>query len=386
MGRANKCPGLRLRGGVFWIDINSKRYGRIYESTHAPEGQRELAEQFYFQRLTEAYREKHLGIPRRRTFKEAAERHLNEVRDRHQTYRVADWALKKALPYIGDMQLDQIHDDAPKMKELRTSMALAGNKDKTIGMVMQRIRHVLLQCARKYRDDNGRAWLETAPLITVKKPRDARPPYPLSWDEERKLLLPLLPAHLADPAQFIINAGPRSVSELCAMRWDWERRLPELDTPDFKVNVFVLPTTKNGEERVVVLNRIAQAIIERQRGKHQERVWTYEGRPLEDLHGTAWLKGRAEAAKRYPEVLGRECPDGFKTLHIHDFRHTFGRRLRAAGVSKETRAALLGHTNGGDMTTHYSAAELLELVEAVRTIEMPLGSTPTLSVIRAQAA
>jgi integrase len=144
--------------------------------------------------------------------------------------------------------------------------------------------------------------------------------------------------------------------------------------------------TKNGEERVLVLNRIAQAILERQRGKHPEMVWTYEGEPLGDLNTTAWINGRARAAKRYKEVLGRECPNGFRTLHVHDWRHTFGRRLRAAGVSKETRSALLGHSDGGDMTTHYSAAEILELVNAVRKIEAPLGSVPTLTVIRAQAA
>ena len=35
-----------------------------------------------------------------------------------------------------------------------------------------------------------------------------------------------------------------------------------------------------------------------------------------------------------------------------------------AGVPLETRKALLGHANG-DITTHYSAAELNELLDAV---------------------
>jgi integrase len=84
-------------------------------------------------------------------------------------------------------------------------------------------------------------------------------------------------------------------------------------------------------------------------------------------------------------VLGAECPKGFKTLHVHDLRHTFSRRLRAARVSKETRSLLLGHSTG-DITTHYSAAELQELVDAVRKIEVTIGSTPTLTVLRVQAA
>ena len=51
-------------------------------------------------------------------------------------------------------------------------------------------------------------------------------------------------------------------------------------------------------------------------------------------------------------------------LRVHDLRHTFGRRLRAAGVSLETRKVLLGHKNG-DITTHYSAPEIKELIDAV---------------------
>ncbi|MBC8087836.1 MAG: hypothetical protein H7Z40_11270 [Phycisphaerae bacterium] len=34
---------------------------------------------------------------------------------------------------------------------------------------------------------------------------------------------------------------------------------------------------------------------------------------------------------------------GLRSVRIHDLRHTFGCRLRAAGVSAEDREALLGH-------------------------------------------
>lgn len=48
---------------------------------------------------------------------------------------------------------------------------------------------------------------------------------------------------------------------------------------------------------------------------------------------------------------------------MHTLKHTCGRRLRAAGVSRETRKVCLGHRNG-DITTHYSAAEVKELLDA----------------------
>jgi len=67
-------------------------------------------------------------------------------------------------------------------------------------------------------------------------------------------------------------------------------------------------------------------------------------------------------------------------------KHTFGRRLRAAGVPVETRKVLLGHRNG-DITTHYSAPELEELLEAVnRVCDSKSGKTPALVVLKRKAA
>jgi len=52
---------------------------------------------------------------------------------------------------------------------------------------------------------------------------------------------------------------------------------------------------------------------------------------------------------------------------VHDLKHTFGRRLRTAGVSLETRKVLLGHKTG-EITSHYSAPELAELIRAANAI------------------
>lgn len=54
---------------------------------------------------------------------------------------------------------------------------------------------------------------------------------------------------------------------------------------------------------------------------------------------------------------------GLPSIRVHDLKHTFWRRLRAAGMAPETRKVLLGHRNG-DITTHYSSPELEELIGA----------------------
>jgi hypothetical protein len=56
--------------------------------------------------------------------------------------------------------------------------------------------------------------------------------------------------------------------------------------------------------------------------------------------------------------------------------------LRAANVSLETRKVLLGHRNG-DITTHYSAPELEELLEAANKVcEERSGKSPALVMLK----
>lgn len=147
----------------------------------------------------------------------------------------------------------------------------------------------------------------------------------------------------------MVNTGLRK-SELCGLRWEWE-----IEVPGLEVSVFVLPgeLTKNGEDRVVVLNGIAQSVLESQRGEHEEYVFTYRDKPLQRMLNTAWRRARTKVD--LPEV------------RVHDLRHTFGYRLRQAGVSFEDRQDLLGHKSER-MTTHYSAPELTKLLEAANSI------------------
>ena len=82
---------------------------------------------------------------------------------------------------------------------------------------------------------------------------------------------------------------------------------------------------------------------------------------------SAWRKARARA--------------GLDGLRVHDLKHTFGRRLRASGVSFEDRQDLLGHRSGR-ITTHYSAADLSQLIEAANSVCEREGRRPELVVLR----
>ena len=96
--------------------------------------------------------------------------------------------------------------------------------------------------------------------------------------------------------------------------------------------------------------------------------------------------GRRSIVKPGPRIVqnfGRPAPWGFEHVREHHLKHTFGRRLRATGVNGETRKVLLGHKNG-DITMHYSAAELAELITAVNKIDRSL-ETPATTLLRVAA-
>ena len=213
---------------------------------------------------------------------------------------------------------------------------------------------------------DGRTWYDLAgdstedQLFSVK---DSRAPYPLT-QEEQALLFQELPDHLARMALFKVNTGTRE-QEVCNLRWDYEVMVPEL-----KTSVFLIPgdLVKNGEERLVVLNRVAKSVIDSQRGVHPTHVFTRtikDGHPsrLTKMYNTAWKAARERAADEWAKRHSEPAPEGFRQVRVHDLKHTFGRRLRAAGVTFEDRQDLLGHKSGR-ITTHYSQAELTSLIAA----------------------
>ena len=152
-------------------------------------------------------------------------------------------------------------------------------------------------------------------------------------------------------------------------------------------SVFVIPRglVKNGLDRYVVLNHVARSVIASCRGQHPERVFTRNGRPLTKIYNSGWTGARERAADRYAAELGRPAPLGFRRLRVHDLKHTFGHRLRVAGIGFEDRKFLLGHKSE-HVTTHYSAPEISTLIAAAEKVcELGSRKSHALSIVRPQA-
>ena len=67
-------------------------------------------------------------------------------------------------------------------------------------------------------------------------------------------------------------------------------------------------------------------------------------------------------------------------VRVHDLRHTFGQRLRDAGVSEEDRSLLMGHAVEG-MAQHYATATVARLVEVANRVLETRDRTTLLRVV-----
>jgi len=97
--------------------------------------------------------------------------------------------------------------------------------------------------------------------------------------------------------------------------------VPELDT-----SVFLLPEeiTKNGVERIVVLNCIARIVLESQRYRHREVVFAYKGDSIPRMNNHAWREARRRTS--------------LAKVRVHDLRHaTASSRCQLRGPSGSLR-------------------------------------------------
>ena len=139
------------------------------------------------------------------------------------------------------------------------------------------------------------------------------------------------------------------------------------------------------------------------RGIYPKYVFTYVGEKIGRINNSAWDKARVRTAMKIFVDSGKTIPAellrkgqrgilitdelkkfmesvmlGLANVRVHDLKHTFGRRLRAASVPLETRKVLLEHKNS-DITSHYSALEIDKLLETANRLCRKASTNPNLA-------
>ncbi|MDH5216832.1 MAG: tyrosine-type recombinase/integrase [Gammaproteobacteria bacterium] len=350
--------GLYFDGEQYIIDKTHKRI-RIFKRTGT--GNRQEALDILDReklRINEAIEK---GISKRRTLADGILKFFDTATHKSIQADITNAKHFARCPGVLELPLDKVHDAT-----LRPYIAMRqkeGIRNSTITRELKLVVRTLNKAARVWRDElTGKPWLEcappkiTMPVDTHKTKNRTKKTYPLSWDEQNRFFS-LLHVQLQRMAIVAVNTGKRD-QEICGMRWQDEQHLKAINK-----SVFVVweDRSKNGEPTVMIPNSLAMKAINAQRGLHSVYVWpSIKGLdcPVYKMRSKAWVKAWKEAG--LPSVDEH-------TTGPHNLRHTCGRRLRAAGVSIETRKDILGHRSG-DITTHYSMAEFKELFDAVELI------------------
>jgi integrase len=349
-----RTPGIRM-------DRNGRR---IIDKKHRGEGiyirlgpiSQEHAEQTLANEIARVDAALDCGMNASPRFVDCAARYLAESANKR-SVAVTAWHIRLLTSHIGDLDVHRIHDGT--LASFVSDRLASGVTATTINRSLEIVRTILNRAARSYRDDDGHPWLKTMPPLITMLPETPRAPYPITWSEQ-DTLFSKLPSRLGRMVLFAVNTGLRE-SNVCGLEWTWEVAVPELGR-----SVFVIPPEafKSKRAHVAVLNDTAWSVIQAQRGRHPIWVFPYRGRRVSTMNNTAWRRARREADLR--------------SVRIHDLRHTFACRLRAAGVTAEDREALLGHANHS-MAGHYASADVGRLLKQVNLV---LNRQETRTVLR----
>ncbi len=294
------------------------------------------------------------GVRPDRPFRLAAEKLMREFQGSPKTLRMYARSSDELDPWIGGDPLRLICKD--RLRPFIEARRRDGVSVRTINLAIAFVRRVLRLAAYYWRDQKGMSWIENCPIIQFEK-GPAKKPYPLSWDQQEKLF-DLLPGRIRKAAIVAVNTGLRE-SPLIRLRWTWEEHNSELGETVFRLPAEIM---KNKRPMVLLLNRPARDAIESMRGYHLELVFG----EMYQMTNTSWQYAWREAGL----PTGKEYVKG-----VHNLRHTFGKRLRDAGVEERDVQDLLHHVPRS-ITRHYSVPELRNLKACVdRIAERPVPPT-----------
>ena len=124
----------------------------------------EEAEQYLARRLEEIREGIVDGVRPRRKWRDAATRYLTEFAQKRSIERDAR-ALKDLDPFIGDLWLDQVHNDSLQpYRNARKALAVG-----TVNRHLAVVRRILKLCGALWRDEaSGLTWLSASPMIKLR--------------------------------------------------------------------------------------------------------------------------------------------------------------------------------------------------------------------------
>lgn len=186
--------------------------------------------------------------------------------------------------------------------------------------------------------------IDAVPKVQMYKVAQAEPKW-LTRPQFNKLAK-ALPKHLADMATFSVATGlrMRNVTHLTWDRVDLKRR-----------HVWIPGSrAKAGKPIAVPLNADAVAILRRWQGEHDERVFVFRGKPVDDANGATFKAAAASI--------------GLPKLRWHDLRHTWASWHSMAGTPPQVLQEL-GAWSSYEMVRRYSHLSSAHLAKWAKKVQ-----------------
>jgi integrase len=284
-----------------------------------------------------------LGIKPARSWREAVVRWLEETSEKA-THKEDKKKLVWLHVHLGDLTLDEITLDV--IDRIR-SVRLKDVSKTTVNRYLELIRAIL----RRARDEWE--WVDKVPKVRLFKVANSRERS--LTPEQAKQLLKELPEHLRELVLFSLATGLRQSNVL---RLDWGQVNFELRHAWIQG-----AQSKNRRPISVPLNEVALEVLKRQIGKHAQRVFSYQGKPINSANTKAWRAALIRA--------------GIENFRWHDLRHTWATWQRQAGTPTHELQRLGGWRTGA-MVERYAHLAPDHLAHAASRLNSILGAAATL--------
>ncbi len=287
---------LYKRGSTWWIAFTTPSGERLRCSAETSD--RAAAQEFHDRLKMQSWRVQKLDERPKYTWDDAGYKWLQETE--HKKSRRGDIAkMAWVQQFLRGKVLSQItRDQLIAIGERKKAEASGATANRYLAM----IRSVLRKACYEWE------WIDKVPK--VKMYREAKRRVRWITPEQVHDLLGELPPHQRDLALFALATGLRQ-SNVVNLTWH---------QVDLKRGVAWIPAdkAKGNEDIHVSLSAFAVEVLQRQVGKHPERVFTYAGKPIGQVNTKHWRAALDRA--------------GIRDFRWHDLRHTWASWLVQNGT------------------------------------------------------
>jgi integrase len=277
----------RKDSSVWWVRFTHKGH-RIQQSTGTTN--RDKAEEYEAKLKSSLWEQERLGARPIYKWNDAVVRYLRETQ--HKVSQVSDiYHFRWLDQYLNGIGLQEIRRDL--LDKISVAKQAEGVANSTVNRVLEVIRAVLKKACNEWE------WIDRVPSVRM-LPEPIKRVRWLTRNEADRLIA-VLPLHLANMTRFSLETGLRR-SNVTGLQWsqiDLVRRTAWIH-PD---------QAKAGKAIPVPLSNVAVLLLREQIGKHSVNVFTFNGKPVNQVNTKAWHK----ALKRV----------GIKNFRWHDLRHTW---------------------------------------------------------------